>query len=341
MYVYRRLYNICAAVFVAAAIASFQLPLYGQDAETLRQRIKQLETENDQLRKTSELQIQELLELRKKLKQLEASLPDSADSNMSQVLPESRTWSYAAGLMVLQIVNAGDALSRTIDTYDINGTMVGYSFSAGKDCDRLGLTVYQGKYAFDTTASSSPKTWASTRTENERVDIDFAWTRLTVRNDRTGFGVLLGAKYLRSDKTISCIEVKHSVADALSADGFNEWIMANIGIFVSSKLFGDYPLSVFAAGSASIGVVRGLTHDFIDETWNDGKVDSIYRDGAHAAWGLNGLAGLQHPLTRHGMIRVGYRGQALNSTDGFAPFLGRTRFYDGHQGVFVALDYLF
>jgi len=61
-------------------ITSLSLSIHAQETETLRQRNRELEKENSQLRKTTELQAVELLELRRKIKDLETVHLDSTDT---------------------------------------------------------------------------------------------------------------------------------------------------------------------------------------------------------------------------------------------------------------------
>lgn len=322
-------------------LSAFPFPINAQDAEALRQRIKELENENSQLRKTTELQSGELLELRRKLKDMEAVHPGSTGEDQSRILLESRTWNYSAGLMLFNVFDSGDAVFKGVGGFDTGGLMIGYALSAGRDRDRYGITVYQGEYDAKSTSVAPPDISSINRKTNDRIDIDIAWTRMTIRTERLGFGYLWGAKYLRSEKTLESSQANGTIHDEKIFEGVNEWEMINFGLFLSGKFFPDYPLYGFISGTVSLGLVQGMAVDVPDSAWDDGIIDSTYRTDSHMAWALNGSLGLQHPLSAHSSLRIGYRGHMLNSTDGFSPFVYKSTFYDGHQSVFVALDFLF
>lgn len=333
--------NLFVLVVIVSALICTQPHSFAQDPDSLRKRITELENENDKLRRTTELQSGELLELRRKLKDMETVHPDSADQDSSRILLESRTWNYAAGLMLFDVFDSGDAVFKGVGGFNTGGLMTGYAFSAGKDRDRYGITVYQGEYDVKSTSTTPPDISSINKKTNDRIDIDVAWTRMTIRTERLGFGYLWGAKYLRSDKTLEMSQINGSLHDEKRFEGINEWEMLNFGLFLSGRFFPDYPLYGFISGTVSFGIVHGMAVDVPDSTWDDGIIDSTYRTDTHMAWALNGSLGLQHPLSSHSSLRVGYRGHALNSTDGFSPYVNTSTFYDGHQSVFVALDILF
>jgi len=332
---------ISVSILVVSLIAFLPFSVYAQDIEALRQRNKELENENSQLRRTTELQSGELLELRRKLKDVEAVRPDSAGADPSRILMDANTWNYAVGLMLFDVFDSGDAVFKGVGGFDTGGLMIGYALSAGKDKDRYGITVYQGEYDAKSSSISPPDISSINKKTNNRIDIDVAWTRMTIRNERLGFGYLWGAKYLRSDKTLESSQINGSIHDEKTFEGLNEWEMINFGLFMSGKLFQDYPLYGFISGTVSLGLVHGMAVDVPDSAWDDGIIESTYRTDTHIAWALNGSLGLQHPLSSHSSLRIGYRGHALNSTDGFEPFVRTSTFYDGHQSVFIALDILF
>jgi len=311
----------------------------GEDLDSLRLRLKQLEDENRQLRETTELQTQELLELRAKVKKLESAVPEPDDE--SRIVLGPRVWNYTAGIILFEVFDSGDALSRGSGAFTTGGSMVGYEFSGGKDKDRFGITVYQGTYESDGSYSPSPKTTRYSRRGSDRIDLDVAWSRLVVQTEQFAFGCLLGGKYLRSDKTIAYQEATPERIGETVFDGVNEWTMLSGGLFLSGRVFRDFPLSAFIAGSVSLGVVHGMAADMPETAPDDGVIDATYRADTHPAWGFNGSLGLMIPVTRHGMLRLGYRGQMLNSTDGASPFINTSTFYDGHQSVFAAVSVLF
>ena len=321
--------------------AFMPLPIHAQETETLRQRNRELEKENSQLRKTTELQTVELLELRRKIKDLETVHTDSTGTDKSGILLESHVWNYSASLMLFDVFDSGDAVFKGVGGFDTGGLMTGLAFSAGKDKDRYGITVYQGEYDAKSESYSPPDISSVNKKTNERIDIDVAWTRMTIRNERLGFGYLWGAKYLRSDKTLEMSQVNGALQDEERFEGINEWEMFNFGLFLSGRFFPDYPLYGFVSGTISIGMVHGMAVDKKDTAWDDGAIDATYRKDTCMAYAFNGSLGLQHPLTLHSSLRLGYRGHALNSTDGFSPFIYKSTFYDGHQSMFVALDVLF
>lgn len=332
---------LLCAIGTACTLAVFATPARGEDADLLRRRVEELEKENRQLRQTSELQTQELLELRRKLKELESALPEPPAGDAAQVRLDSRRWNYTVGVMVFSVFDSGDAISRGYGPYTLDGMLTGYAFSAGKDRDRVGIMVYNGQYDYDSNISSSAGESGASRTTSDRLDVDLAWTHILLRNDRVGLGFLAGVKYLRSDKTVTHTEIKGAVRDEAVNEGLNEWMMGSGGLLLSSRLFRESGLSGFATFAVSVGAVRGMAVDVADTAWDDGSVDYTYRDDTQLAWGINGTLGLQYPVMSRGVVRVGYRSQALNSVDGFAPFVRTSTFYDGQQSVFAALDVLF
>jgi len=326
---------------VVSLLSALSISIYAQDIEVMRQRIKELEGENSQLRKSNELQSDELLELRRKLKEMEAIHPDATGENPSRIMLESHTWNYAIGLMLFDVFDSSDAVFKDVGGLDTGGLMTGYAFSAGKDKDRYGITVYQGEYDVKNNSSASPDISNINKKTNNRIDIDIAWTRMTIRNERFGFGYLWGAKYLRSEKTLESSQTKGSIHDEKKFEGINEWEMVDFGLFISGKPLPNYPLYAFISGTISLGMVHGMAVDAPDSAWDDGIIDSTYHTDTHMAWALNGSFGLQHPLTSHSSLRIGYRGHALNSTDGFSPYVNTGTFYDGQKSIFLALDILF
>ena len=328
-------------VFTLFLLSCFQFHVIAQDSESLHKRIKELEDENTRLRTATELQSNELLELRRKIKDMEAVHPGSAGEDPSRIMLESHVWSYSATLMLFDVFDSSDAVFKDVGGLDTGGLMYGCAFSMGRGKDRYGITVYQGEYDVKNNGGVPPDISNINKKTNNRIDIDVAWTRMTVRSERFGFGYLWGAKYLRSDKTLESSQTRGTIHDEKKVQGINEWEMVDFGLFISGKPFSDYPLYAFISGTVSLGMVHGVAVDKPDSAWDDGIIDSTYRTDTHMAWALNGSFGLQHPLTSFSSVRIGYRGHALNSIDGFSPYVNTGTFYDGQKSIFVALDFLF
>jgi hypothetical protein len=176
---------------------------------------------------------------------------------------------------------------------------------------------------------------------NDRTDIEFAWSRITVRSDRFGIGFFWGGRYVRSDKTETMIEVSKKTRDEKEFSAVNQWMLGSLGIFMSTRFLREWPLSFFTSGSVSVGAISGMAKDSGDEVWDDGVISTDYHSKAMPAWALTGTLGLQYPVTEHGVIRLSYRAQGLNSIDGFWPFIKAGTFFDGQGGVGAGVSILF
>jgi hypothetical protein len=333
------------AVLLVMAFASclpFAAPGQDQTTDPANQPLIKLQNENQELRKTVEIQTQELLELRNRVKDMESAMPDYAGDDASRVVLGRRNWNFSVGATYCSVFDAGDAVIQLPGSYHTSGAMMGYEVSAGKDTDKVGLTAYTGEYDTDVKSVSAEKNaQAECREKNTRTDIELAWSRIAVRSDRFGIGFYWGARYLRADKTLTRIEVSGDTRDEKEFSGANDWMLGSLGVFISTRFIREWPLSFFTSGSASIGMVRGMVVDSGDNVWDDGIIQTAYHTESMTAWALTGTLGLQYPVTEHAMIRLGYRAQGLNSIDGFRPFVKTGTFYDGHQGGVAGLSILF
>ena len=328
-------------IVLLAALIGLPLSCFAQEPDPLKRRIEEYETENSKLRQVIELQVQELLKLRDMVGTLEASDRRPAAGDSSQISLQSGKWRFTAGAVLFYIVSQGDALEYTFSAANAQGSLVGYEFAAGKDADSFGVTLYRGSYSFHTDYVADQDVKARSGDDVERTDIDVAWTHILTGDDRIAFGSAVGVKYLRTDNTIRRTEVNRAGRDEKTFTGDDEWKMVGAGLVLSGRPFENSPLSAFVMISGSLGMVDGMEVDVTDNTHDDANVTQSYRTGSRMAWGLNGSIGVQHPATSHGMIKLGYRGLVLNSTDGFQPYFSRTDFYDGHMSAFAALEVLF
>jgi len=339
-----RMRERCTVLLVTALVSGLPFAAPGQDqsAAPTNQSLLTLQNENQELRKTVEIQTQELLELRDRVKELESAMPDYAGDDASRVVLGRRDWSFSAGATYCSIFDAGDSVLQLQGSAQTSGSMMGYELSAGKDTDRVGLTMYLGEYDTDVTSIYEEKNAQAECHETiTRTDVELAWSRIAARSDRFGIGFFWGARYLRSDKALTMIEVSGDMRDEKEFSGSSDWMLGSLGVFISTRFFREWPLSFFTSGSASIGMVRGMVADAGEIAWDDGAIEIAYHTESMTAWALTGTLGLQYPITEYAMIRLGYRAQGLNSIDGLEP-LGKTgTFYDGHQGGVAGLSFFF
>lgn len=333
---------LSAAIILLLGVLPFPLLGQGQAPDPMRQRVTELEKENQQLRKTVDLQTQELLELRNKVKDLESALPEHTTDDSESLLVGSHEWSYAAGLTAIRVMGGSDSFLQSPALGNVAGNMIGYEFSAGKDMDRLGLTVFRGKYDIDgLLVAYGPDTWAESSETYDRTDVELAWSRIVVRSDRFGIGFVWGGRYVRSDRTETVIEVSGNMRDEQTFDSVNNWMLGSLGMFMSTRFLREWPLSFFASGSVSLGAVNGKVRDAPVDDWTDGVIDLSYHSDSMAAWAFTGTLGLQYPVTEHCVARFVSRAQWLNSSDGYLPFFGGGTFYDMQAGGSIGVSILF
>lgn len=317
-----------------AAICLTPVAGIAQNTTNMQERIKELETENQRLRETTEFQMEEILSLRRQIKQ-----PASPES-ISAATVYSDKWHISAGGIFFSVFFSGDALSDIGGGFTSDGKMTGYRASIGKGHNRISGTVYNGDYKLETRDNPIPGSIGSYGSiESDRTDIDLMWLRILDQNEKGGIALITGYKYLFSDKTVYRNETFYGNYDDETFEGDITWHMLNVGLYATARIFNSNVFGFFLSANASLGFVSGMTQD-TEDTVLAGNVVDTYKDKSMAAWGFNASVGIQCTITRHGILRAGYRGQVLNGMDGsLGPPLGQIGdFYDGHQSMFIALD---
>lgn len=302
--------------------------------QELRDRIEELERENEKLRQTIDEQMELILNIRAEKKQAQnknkQDIHESTKKSRAKVLDEG--WRASVGVINFGLIDSYDHLLNTYGAdYNVSGDLYGGRFSIFKGENGIGGSVYLGEYEFTTGNDDDSR---QSKQMNERIDIDLAWMHVIEKDDRFQLGSLFGVKWLNTEKELSLREYT-TEADF---DSETEWKMITGGVFLSYRLSQSHPLYTTGSFNVLLGAVEGTTNDREDDT-PDGEINNTYRDESMPAYGFNGTLGLQYVLFKHIALGVGYRGQIMNSTDGFMNM--NASFYDGHQSLYAALDIAF
>jgi opacity protein-like surface antigen len=241
----------------------------------------------------------------------------------------SHPWRFSLGGVIFYLVDGYDNLATLADKdYDFSGTLYGGRASVGKGRNSVNASFYFGDYDFDSRSST-----ASAHVESQRVDIDAAWSHVFKQEEKGVVGFMVGGKVLHLEK-----EAKYRVLEVeQDFDGDTDWFMGALGVFGTLRLSKNYPLYLFGSFNVLLGQVSGEVLAGGDPDLSDENFVVQEKDESDMAYGLNGTLGLQYRLFRHLVVQAGYRGQILNSTDGF---MTSATFYDGHQSLFVGLDFI-
>jgi len=253
---------------------------------------------------------------------------------------EGERWSVSVGAMGFYFLAPYDAVSEGIsggEDVDTSGSQVGYRLSVGKARNTVGIAVYNGGYTIEDSQVYSDAGSKRSEINIDRIDGDLGWAHALSEDENGGWGFVLGVKYVGADKTITVRETNGGHTDFRKFTGDATWWLGTIGVFGSLRLSRNLPLSLFGSFNTSLGAVDGMVALQKDDM-NDAVIENVYGEDSSAAYGLNGTLGLRYLVFSHFSLEIGYRGQILNSTDGF---MTTANFYDGQHALFLAGDILF
>ncbi len=305
-----------------------------ESQDELKGRIEALERENQQLRKTVDEQMQLILQLRNEQKQSQrqAQRQTQDDDTEKQTLYSDDRWHGSIGIIGFGLLDSYDHLINTYNQdYDVSGNMYGSRFSLFKGKNGVGGSIYIGEYDFETGNSTDNRQLDE---NSQRTDIDLAWMHVIRKDERFQLGSLFGVKWLNSEKKLTLREL--TTEEDFDSDA--TWTMGTGGVFISYRLFADTPLFFSGSFNILLGYVEGTVVDTDDNT-PDGVINNTFEQDSMSAYGFNGTMGLQYVFLKHLVLGFGYRGQIMNSTDGFMNL--DASFYDGHQSVYASLDLAF
>ena len=257
---------------------------------------------------------------------------------------EEPAWRVSAGGLVFGVLDVGDAVASDAivgadGKYDASGSQAGARASVGLGKNSIACSVAIGEQkAGQETGYASGGSRKGSVTLG-RSDIDLAWVRLLQSDEQGLLGLLVGMKMLSVDAEVYRFEQHAGRTAEQTFDGNVDWKMGTAGLFGSVYLSQQFPVAFLASFNILFGDVNGMTPQ-IDDRVTDAEITTRYVTESSAAWGINGTVGLRYVPFRHLSMEIGYRGQILNSTDGFGP-PDPGLFYDGHQAMYAAADVLF
>jgi len=278
-----------------------------------------------------------------------SSAKDYEDSHSSKIYDENWNFSFGIiGFFYLDYYNTGNQFIDTDEDHE--GTLYGFRFSAGKGRSRIGLSIYTGEEEFDSYIKQSNLIERRKDLSNKRLDIDLAWIWTVSQREKTQWGYLIGLKYLNSDRTINESEYAviynedngsvNTSTDSKIFNADNEAYMGSLGLFGSFTPFGFRKTSLFGTFNFLLGAVDGEIRKVKDNSIN-GVIETVYESDTIMAWGLNLTFGVQYLLLDQIALQIGFRGQALNSTDSFFPNARGGKWYDSYSSIFGSIDYFF